>query len=94
MELIEMKKDLQKFCKKIRINLNKGEYPYPKAMMTNKQMQLKTSTINCGSGERGVSIRNYIFNTKLFEDFIKKWNVKNIQKEKTSFGDFIIRLIY
>ena len=93
----EMKKELQKLCKKIRGRTGKGEYP--KAMMTEKQMKLKTATINCGGMGKTHKFseeikRNYVLDAEEFKNFIKQFNIKAIRKETTSCGDLIIRFNY
>ena len=85
----EMKKELQKLCKKWREQTGKGSYP--KGILTEKQKELKTASINCGRSEEK---RDFVINSNEFKEFIDKFNIKSYGKETTSFDDLIIRLRY
>lgn len=51
---------------------------YPKAMMTNQQIEKMTATVNCGgewlSGTTEKEIANFVMNDQRFLDFLEKYN--------------------
>lgn len=90
----EMKKELKKLCKKIREEIG-SKTEYPKAIMTFKQMELKTASINCGNiSSRASAIRDLVLSSNDLKVFKDKFNILSIEKETTTFKDLIIRLRY
>lgn len=98
MEKEKMKKDLQKMCKNFRETIG-NKRDYPKAIMTVRQIELSTASINCGgccdsNKKHNQDIRKSILESEKLKEFIEKWNIKSATEETTSFGDYIIRLRY
>lgn len=93
----QLKKELKKLCCDFRKKTNKD---YPKAIMTERQKELNTASINfAGSGVGNILLNEAIANRKdmLFcDDFkilVKKWNL-SVSEETTSYKDLIIRIRY
>ena len=96
-----IKKEMKKLCKNIRdTRLQNGDTDYlyccdpvefPKAVMAVSQMRLNTGSINCGSKE---ALRDSIFDSEAFKEFVTQNNIKECIKEKTSFNTYIIRIRY
>lgn len=85
MEAIKMKKDMQKFAKRVRDDLSKKngyEIYYPKAVMTMQQVSKRTATINFGETHAESMVRVYraraneAFTSQEFADFCRTYNAK------------------
>lgn len=95
MEIMKIKKELQKVIGTIR--KEKSANSFPKAMMTGQQMEKSTATVNCG-GEWGtpestMKRAKMVMDDERFKAFLEKYNATaNI--EPNSFGTYQIRIHY
>lgn len=94
------KKEFQKVIGSIRNEdrkANNHKRDFPKAMMTNHQMEKETATVNCGGEWYGKEIAEYNANLVLkdqrFLSFLDKYGAK-ATTETNSFGAYQIRLTF
>lgn len=107
METNKIKTDLQKTIKSIRDELNaaKGETErtrsmaaaIPKAMMTDRQMEKRTATVNCGAGwlstgKDSKSLAQTVSDSAAFKEFLDRAGA-TARIEPTGYG-YQIRITY
>ena len=89
-----MKADFQKVIGEIRNDIGGM---FPKAMMTNQQMQKNTATVNCGgewrSAENAMKTVNAVMNDERFKAFLVRQNA-TAMIEYTQFATPQIRINY
>jgi len=76
--MLTLKKDFQATVQAIRDDLGMEEYP--KAMMTTRQMELGTGTINCGFGDTDAvsqDVISHYFLTKFLEKYNASAEIEN-----------------
>ena len=107
MEIAKIKKDLKKTIKSIRDELNaaKGEagttrclaHDIPKAMMTDRQVEKRTATVNCGAGWHSTgkdskSLAHTVNESAAFKEFLERAGA-TARIEPTGYG-YQIRITY
>lgn len=95
MEIMKIKKELQKVIGIIRKEISTNGFP--KAMMTGQQMEKRTATINCG-GEWGTADSTMqkakmVMDDERFESFLRKCDA-TATIEMNGFGTYQIRINY
>lgn len=100
MELKNIKKNLQKTVKAIRDDINATKdrpSDFPKAMMTNQQMEKNTATVNCGgewaNAKTSMERVNAVMNDARFAKFLAECGA-TAKVEPTPFGSYQIRINY
>ena len=90
----KIKKEFQKVINTIR---KENGDSYPKAIMTAKQMETSTATVNCGGEWRDtqytVMTSNMVMEDTRFQEFLTKANA-TARIEADKFGGFQIRINY